>query len=168
VFDEERLRELGHAERLRLIRALVAMESLDSGSDQAHRRRQAVGLAAIIICCVILAAWIGVLAVTLPRYYTAGGWQGAWVGFDLAELTAFATTAWAAWRIGEYLRGEQAAGRMSAAAPVDAAATALVGACIHYALSSFYDRGHGEDRDKAFAALADSVVTAILHGICPD
>jgi len=61
VFDEERLRELGHAERLRLIRALVAMESLDSGSDQAHRRRQAVGLATIIICCVIwppgLACW---------------------------------------------------------------------------------------------------------------
>jgi hypothetical protein len=71
-------------------------------------------------------------------------------------------------RVGEYLRGEQAAGRMSAAAPVDAAATALVRACIHYALSSFYNRGHGEDRDKAFAALADSVVTAILHGICPD
>ena len=98
MFDEERLRELGHAERLRLIRALVAMESLDPASDGAHRRRQAIGLAAIIICCVILAAWIGVLAVTLPRYYTAGGWRGAWVGFDLAELAAFAGTAWAAWR----------------------------------------------------------------------
>jgi len=71
-------------------------------------------------------------------------------------------------RVGEYLRGEQAAGRVSTTAPVGAAATALVGACMHHAFSSFYDRGQGEDRDKAFAALADSVVTAILHGICPD
>ena len=98
MFDEERLRELGHAERLRLIRALVAMESPDPAADQVPRRRQAVGLAAIIICCVILAAWICVLAVTLPRYYTAGGWRAAWVGLDLAELAAFAATGWAAWR----------------------------------------------------------------------
>ena len=52
----------------------------------------------IIVCCVVLAAWIGVLAVTLPRYYRSGGWRGAWVGFDLALLTAFAVTGWAAWR----------------------------------------------------------------------
>jgi hypothetical protein len=39
-----------------------------------------------------------VLAVTLPRFYRAGDWRGAWVGFDLAELIAFALTAWAAWR----------------------------------------------------------------------
>jgi AcrR family transcriptional regulator len=71
-------------------------------------------------------------------------------------------------RVGEYLRGEQAAGRVSTTAPVDATATALVGACMHYAFSSFYTRGQGEDRDKAFAALADGVVTAILRGICPD
>jgi len=34
----------------------------------------------------------------LPRYYRAGGWRGAWVGFDFAELVAFAATGWAAWR----------------------------------------------------------------------
>jgi hypothetical protein len=39
-----------------------------------------------------------VLAVTLPHYYRTGGWRGAWVGFDLAELVAFAATGWAAWR----------------------------------------------------------------------
>jgi hypothetical protein len=35
---------------------------------------------------------------TLPKHYTAGHWRGAWVGFDLALLGAFAATAWAAWR----------------------------------------------------------------------
>jgi hypothetical protein len=39
-----------------------------------------------------------VLAVTLPRYYRSGGWRGAWVGFDIGLLTAFAVTGWAAWR----------------------------------------------------------------------
>jgi hypothetical protein len=98
VFDEEQLRKLGRAERLRLIRALVALESPAPAADQVVRRRRAVALAAIIVCCVILAAWTGVLAVTLPRYYRSGGWRGAWVGFDLAELAAFAATGWAALR----------------------------------------------------------------------
>jgi hypothetical protein len=98
MFDDEQLRELGHAERLRLIRALVALEKAEPAADGTVRRRRMVALAAIIVCCVILAAWIGVLAVTLPRYYRSGGWRGAWVGFDLAELAAFAATGWAAWR----------------------------------------------------------------------
>jgi ferric-dicitrate binding protein FerR (iron transport regulator) len=80
VFDEEQLRELGRAERLRLIRALVALESPGSRRGRVVRRRRAVALAAIIVCCVILAGWIGALAVTLPRYYRPGGWRGRGTG----------------------------------------------------------------------------------------
>jgi hypothetical protein len=98
VFDEDRLREMSHAERHRLMRALAAVENADPGPDQVSSRRRAIVLAVIIVCCVVLAAWIGVLAVTLPRYYRSGGWRGAWVGFDLALLAAFAVTGWAAWR----------------------------------------------------------------------
>jgi hypothetical protein len=98
VFDEDRLREMSHAERHRLMRALAAVEDADPDADQVSSRRRAMALAVIIVCCVVLAAWIGVLAVTLPRYYRSGGWRGAWVGFDLALLTAFAVTGWAAWR----------------------------------------------------------------------
>jgi hypothetical protein len=98
VFDEDRLREMSHAERHRLMRALAAVEDADPDGDQVSRRRRAIALAVIIVCCLVLAAWIGVLAVTLPRYYRSGGWRGAWVGFDLALLTAFAVTGWAAWR----------------------------------------------------------------------
>jgi hypothetical protein len=61
-------------------------------------RRRRLFLLGTIVCCLVLAAWIGVLAVTLPAYYRAGGWRGAWVGFDVAELIAFGVTAWAAWR----------------------------------------------------------------------
>jgi hypothetical protein len=98
VFETEQLREMSPAERRRLLRVLVAMDSPDPALDPERGRRRAFALAFIIICCIVLAAWIGILAVTLPRYYRAGGWRGAWVGFDLAELAAFLATGWAAWR----------------------------------------------------------------------
>jgi hypothetical protein len=47
---------------------------------------------------LLLAIWIGVLAVTLPRHFTARAWGGAWVGYDVGLLAAFTATAWAAWR----------------------------------------------------------------------
>jgi hypothetical protein len=34
----------------------------------------------------------------LPGFYHTGSWRGAWVGFDIALLAAFALTGWAAWR----------------------------------------------------------------------
>jgi hypothetical protein len=98
VFDEDQLRQMSHGERHRLMRALAAAENDDPSADQVSSRRRAIVLAVIIVCCVVLAAWIGVLAVTLPRYYRAGGWRGAWVGFDVVLLAAFALTGWAAWR----------------------------------------------------------------------
>jgi hypothetical protein len=98
VFDEQQLRDLSQAERLRLMQALVALDGRDAAADRAIRRRRVVALTVIIVCCLALAAWIGVLAVTLPRYYRSGGWRGAWVGFDFALLVAFACTGWAAWR----------------------------------------------------------------------
>jgi hypothetical protein len=97
VIDEVELKRMTRKERARLMRVLCAMDMprLVTSGDPRRRRRF---LGATIVCCVVLAAWIGVLAVTLPRYYRAGDWRGAWVGFDAAELVAFAVTAWAAWR----------------------------------------------------------------------
>ena len=71
-------------------------------------------------------------------------------------------------RVSDYLRGEQAAGRVHTTAPVYAAAAALVGACMHHALlgSFTYHQPDGA-REHDFAALANGVVSAILHGICP-
>jgi hypothetical protein len=98
VFDEERLRELSQAERMELMRALATLERSEIIYDPAARRRRAMVLTTVIVCCVVLAAWIGVLAVTLPPTYRTGAWRGAWVGFDLALLGAFGATGWAAWR----------------------------------------------------------------------
>jgi hypothetical protein len=97
VIDEEQLRELSPAERLGLIRALVALDRPPDEQRSAGRRRMA-GLVLIIVCGLALAAWTGLLAVTLPRYYRSGGWRGAWVGFDLGLLVTFAVTGWAAWK----------------------------------------------------------------------
>jgi hypothetical protein len=98
VFDEDQLREMSHADRHKLMRVLAALEHADPDAEHAGPRRRAIVLAVILVCCVVLAAWIGILAVTLPRYYRSGGWRGAWVGFDLALLATFAVTGWAAWR----------------------------------------------------------------------
>ncbi len=98
MFDEDQLREMSHPERHELMRRLAAIESADPAGDDPSPRRRAFVLTLIIVCCVVLAAWIGVLAVTLPGDYRAGGWRGAWVGFDVALLAAFAVTGWAAWR----------------------------------------------------------------------
>lgn len=68
-------------------------------------------------------------------------------------------------RVAGYLRGEQAAGRVGAAAPVDGAATSLVGACMHHAFLRCFNARPPDDAD--LSAFAGSVVAAILPGLRP-
>jgi hypothetical protein len=98
MLDYEDLRRMSPQQRLRLRQMLAELDAPDPAARRASQRRRTILLALVIVCCVVLAAWIGVLAATLPRYYRAGDWRGAWVGFDLALLLTFAATGWAAWR----------------------------------------------------------------------
>lgn len=97
MYDEEELRRMTPQERQRLRRVLADIDAQELANRSKDRRR-AIILAVIIVCCLALAVWIGLLAVTLPRYYRSGGWRGAWVGFDIALLVAFAATGWASWQ----------------------------------------------------------------------
>src|SRR5215813_14487091 len=97
MLEPDRLAKLSVSERRKLLRALVALEQDATPRPGSSWKWDAV-LVFIVASCVLLAAWIGVLAVTLPRYYHTGSWRGAWVGFDLGLLAAFAATGWAAWR----------------------------------------------------------------------
>jgi hypothetical protein len=92
VLDEAELNRTGGSEPDGLTRALFTV----AGERSGLRRRLLIGAA--LVCAIGLAAWIGVLAVTLPWRYRAGGWSAAWTGFDGVLFLAFATTAWAAWR----------------------------------------------------------------------
>ena len=67
-----------------IMRLLVAMDMASLTTEDSARRRR-LFLLATIVCCLVLAAWICILAVTLPAYYRAGGWRGAWVGFDVGS-----------------------------------------------------------------------------------
>ncbi len=101
MINVDELRRMSPQQRAELSRALAALEDPVPSAEAdlpAGPVRRAIALVAIIGACLGLAAWIGVLAVTLPRYYHTGGWRGAWVGFDIVELVAFAVTAWAAWK----------------------------------------------------------------------
>ena len=85
-------------ERRQLARALAAIDEPHILHDPRFLRRRRLALLIFIGCCVVLAGWIIVLMLTLPKQYTANHWRPAWVGFDVALLAAFAATAWAAWR----------------------------------------------------------------------
>jgi hypothetical protein len=98
MFDEGQLRAMSPHERRELICTLVRMDEPRVSPGTSGERRRRVVLVVIIVCCIALAAWTGLLAATLPRYYRTGGWRGAWVGFDLALLGAFLATGWASWR----------------------------------------------------------------------
>ena len=96
MIDESDLRMMSPEQRARLARTLAALD-LPHPDPRAKMRRR-IALAIVIGCCLFLAVWIIVLALTLPSRYRAGGWRGAWVGFDIAELLALASVAWTAWR----------------------------------------------------------------------
>ena len=85
-------------ERRHLAQLLAAIDEPHVLRDPRFQRRRRISLLVFMGACVVLAAWIGILAVTLPRHYAAGHWRGVWVGFDFALLAGFASTAWAAWR----------------------------------------------------------------------
>jgi hypothetical protein len=97
MFDTESLRRMTEPERRRLLRELVDLERQSTPAVGTGWRWDAV-LVLVVACCVALAAWIGVLAVTLPPYYRTGSWRGAWVGFDVGLFASFSAVAWAAWR----------------------------------------------------------------------
>lgn len=98
MVDEEELRRMSPQERQRLRQMLATFDEPDPRPGLSGERRRRILLIIIVVCCLALAAWTGVLATSLPKFYRSGGWRGAWVGFDLAELAAFAATGWAAWR----------------------------------------------------------------------
>lgn len=95
--ERETLARLSASERRKLLRALMALEQDNAPTPASSWKWDAI-LVFIVFSCIALAAWIGVLAATLPRFYHTGSWRGAWVGFDIALLAAFAATGWTAWR----------------------------------------------------------------------
>src|SRR5580704_13340061 len=97
VIDEAELRRMTHDERRELARALAAIDVPHPLLDPRLRRRRRLGLLILTACCIGLVGWIAILLLTLPGHYTSTDWQTVWVGLDIAELLAFAATAWAAW-----------------------------------------------------------------------
>lgn len=89
---------MGRDERRHLAQLLAAIDEPHVLRDARFQRRRRLSLLIFMGSCVVLAVWIAVLILTLPRHYTASHWRGAWVGFDVALLFAFAATAWASWR----------------------------------------------------------------------
>jgi hypothetical protein len=98
VIDESDLQRMTPEERAQLAQALASLNARGLMPTPLSQRRRRVLIAACLAGVLLLSIWIGVLEAKLPRDYRAGGWRAAWVGFDIALLLVFASTAWAAWR----------------------------------------------------------------------
>jgi len=105
VIDEAELRQMSPEERADLARALADLNAESLAPNPISQRRRRLLIAASLGGALILAVWIGVLEVKLPRLYRANGWQASWVGFDIGLLMVFLATAWAAWRRRQVLIG---------------------------------------------------------------
>ena len=86
VVDEAELRRLSAKERARLMHMLAAMDMPRLMHGGSHRRRRWF-LLATIACCLVLAAWIGVLAVTLSLDEP---WFLFWFRVEQAEVVNWA------------------------------------------------------------------------------
>ena len=98
MINETDLREMSPGERRKLARSLAAYDYPRGLRGMYLARGRRLGALVSIVACAVLAGWIIVLLLTLHRSFHAQHWKGAWVGFDLILLAAFAATGWAFWR----------------------------------------------------------------------
>jgi hypothetical protein len=98
VINEADLRQMSPGERRKLARSLAAIDYPQPLFGIFLARGRRFGVLVSIVACIVLAGWIVALGLTLHRSFHAQHWKGAWVGFDLILLLAFATTGWAFWR----------------------------------------------------------------------
>jgi hypothetical protein len=66
-------------------------------------------VAILALVSIALLPWVLWLTVTLPSRHVSEHWDAAWVGLDVAEIVAFALTAYAAWRRKPWLQASAAA-----------------------------------------------------------
>jgi hypothetical protein len=98
VIDEAALRRMSPEERRELAHALAAIDIAHPIIEPRIVRRRRVALLFLMAVCLVLAAWIGILAVTLPLTFKIDHWRAVWIGLDVAELAGFAATVWASWK----------------------------------------------------------------------
>jgi hypothetical protein len=98
VINEADLRQMSQGERRKLARSLAAIDHPQPLLGIYLARGRRFGALASIAACTVLTGWIIVLLLTLHRSFHAEHWRGAWVGFDVVLLLAFAATGWAFWR----------------------------------------------------------------------
>jgi hypothetical protein len=98
MLSDTQIASMTSEERAKLSHRLASFNTELVRDTDASRRRRRRTIDVLVITCIGLIPWIVLLGVTLPRQYVANHWAVAWVGFDVALLSALAVTAWAAWR----------------------------------------------------------------------
>ncbi|MGH3209470.1 MAG: hypothetical protein ACRDNO_17095 [Trebonia sp.] len=98
MINEADLREMSPSDRRKLAHSLTAVDYPHPLLGIYLARGRRLGVLVSIAACTVIIGWIIVLGLTLNHSFHAQHWKGAWVGFDLILLLAFAATGWAFWR----------------------------------------------------------------------
>ena len=98
MINEADLRQMSPSDRRKLAHSLTTVDYPHPLLGIYLARGRRLGLLVSIVACTVLVGWIIVLGLTLHRSFHTQHWKGAWVGFDLLLLLAFAATGWAFWR----------------------------------------------------------------------
>jgi hypothetical protein len=81
------------SERRKLAHSLTAVDYPHPLLGLYVARGRRLGVLVSIVACTVLVGWIIVLGLTLHRSFHTQHWKGAWVGFDVILLFAFAAAA---------------------------------------------------------------------------
>jgi hypothetical protein len=98
VLTDEQIARLTPAERRDLILRLGRpLEELGITRRELRLGRR-LRLWLLTVCVVVLAPWIGYLAITLPHRHQVRSWDATWVGFDLLLLLMLTLALVLGWR----------------------------------------------------------------------
>ena len=103
MITDEQLRGLSEQERDSLARRLAMMSAAEPAEPAPYFPRRRWFIAAVVVACAALSAWMFALSERLPSRYVVGHWDAAWIGFDSMLLISIAAVGWAAWRRAEAL-----------------------------------------------------------------
>jgi hypothetical protein len=93
VIDDEALHAMTADQRRDLLRRIVAIDGIAPGMA-IGRRRWRFGRLVYTLVPFAMAAWIALLATTLPDHYQADQWRVTWIGFDIALTLALVAMGW--------------------------------------------------------------------------
>ncbi|MFJ9366933.1 hypothetical protein ACIRRA_21250 [Nocardia sp. NPDC101769] len=93
MIDDAALRAMSAEQRREIRRRITDIDGVEPGMTL-ERSRYRIGQVAYSVIPLAMAAWIALLATTLPDRYQADQWRVTWVGFDIVLTVLLVAMGW--------------------------------------------------------------------------